>query len=137
MNREEPPYQALTPREIDILAGMVEGSSNREMAEELVLSVGTVRWYTKQIYSKLGVHSRKDAVRMAERYGLLSGGVEPLLVKHNLPAQTTPFIGRERELEELTALIADPQTRLVTVLAAGGMGKTRLALEAAERTGWR
>jgi predicted ATPase/DNA-binding SARP family transcriptional activator len=51
--------------------------------------------------------------------------------KHNLPVQPTPFVGRETELAELGRLLADPDVRLVTILGAGGMGKTRLALEAA------
>jgi predicted ATPase/DNA-binding SARP family transcriptional activator len=50
---------------------------------------------------------------------------------HNLPAQTTPFVDREAELAQLANLLADPACRLVTILGAGGMGKTRLALEAA------
>jgi serine/threonine protein kinase/DNA-binding CsgD family transcriptional regulator/tetratricopeptide (TPR) repeat protein len=53
--------------------------------------------------------------------------------KHNLPSQATPFVGREREIEELTQLLSNPQIRLVTVLAPGGMGKTRLSLEVAKR----
>ena len=52
--------------------------------------------------------------------------------RHNLPTQTTPFIGQERELMDLSRLLNDPATRLVTILAPGGMGKTRLALEAAK-----
>jgi predicted ATPase/DNA-binding SARP family transcriptional activator len=51
---------------------------------------------------------------------------------HNLPAQTTPFVDRKAELAALADLLADPRQRLVTILAAGGMGKTRLALAAAE-----
>ncbi|MCI0394563.1 MAG: protein kinase [Chloroflexi bacterium] len=51
---------------------------------------------------------------------------------HNLPAQTTPFVGRTRELAELDRLLNDPGGRLVTILGPGGMGKTRLALQAAE-----
>ncbi len=51
--------------------------------------------------------------------------------KHNLPAQTTPFVGREAELSELRRLLDDGQNRLVTILAPGGMGKTRLVLETA------
>src|SRR5205085_9143795 len=47
------------------------------------------------------------------------------------PAQTTPFVGREHELSELTHLLSEPANRLVTILAPGGMGKTRLSLEAA------
>ncbi|MEZ4862716.1 MAG: AAA family ATPase [Caldilineaceae bacterium] len=55
------------------------------------------------------------------------------IVNHNLPAQTTPFIGRERELTELTHRLTNPDTRLVTIIGPGGMGKTRLAQQA----GWR
>ena len=54
-------------------------------------------------------------------------------VRHNLPAQATPFVGREAELAELQRLLADPTIRLVTILGPGGMGKTRLALELAAR----
>ncbi|MEZ4862743.1 MAG: LuxR C-terminal-related transcriptional regulator [Caldilineaceae bacterium] len=50
-----------------------------------------------------------------------------------LPLPATPFVGRGRELEELLALLSNPQVRLVTVLGMGGMGKTRLALEIAQR----
>lgn len=48
-----------------------------------------------------------------------------------LPVQATPFIGRERELEELGNLLADPGCRLLTLVGPGGIGKTRLALQAA------
>ena len=54
-------------------------------------------------------------------------------VRNNLPAQTTEFVGREGELEEIARLLATPNNRLVTILAPGGMGKTRLSLEADER----
>ena len=51
--------------------------------------------------------------------------------RHNLPALTTGFVGRENELAELLRLLASPTSRLVTLLGPGGVGKTRLALEAA------
>jgi non-specific serine/threonine protein kinase len=50
----------------------------------------------------------------------------------SLPAQTTPFVGRETELAELARLLGDREIRLVSILGPGGIGKTRLALEAAE-----
>jgi class 3 adenylate cyclase/predicted ATPase len=52
---------------------------------------------------------------------------------HNLPAQTTPFIGRSPEVEELINIVANSDNRLVTIVGPGGMGKTRLALEVAKR----
>jgi len=51
--------------------------------------------------------------------------------RHNLPVQTTPFIGREAELNTLSDLLKNPDTRLVTLLGPGGIGKTRLAVEVA------
>jgi len=57
----------------------------------------------------------------------------PIAPAHNLPPQPTPFVGREAELAALATMIADPEVRLITVVGSGGMGKTRLALAAAER----
>jgi DNA-binding SARP family transcriptional activator len=54
---------------------------------------------------------------------------------HSLPTPATPFIGREAELTVLGQYLADPAIRLVTILGPGGVGKTRLALAAAERQG--
>ena len=58
---------------------------------------------------------------------------QPPATLDNLPAPLGPIIGRARELTELTALLADPTVRLVTVVGPGGIGKTRLALAAAAR----
>jgi predicted ATPase/DNA-binding XRE family transcriptional regulator len=49
----------------------------------------------------------------------------------NLPAPTTPLIGREAERATLSQLLADPGCRLLTLVGPGGIGKTRLALETA------
>lgn len=54
---------------------------------------------------------------------------------HNLPAQTTPFIGRNRELRTIMKLLDNPGCRLVSLVGPGGIGKTRLALQTgAEKT---
>lgn len=50
---------------------------------------------------------------------------------HNLPQQATLFIGRESELAEIQARLHDPACRLLTLIGPGGVGKTRLALQAA------
>lgn len=52
-------------------------------------------------------------------------------VRHNLPSQITPFVGRESELNELGRLLRTPDVHLVTILGPGGMGKTRLSLQIA------
>ena len=53
--------------------------------------------------------------------------------RSNLPPQPTAFIGRQRDVRDLGDLLASPAARLVTIVAPGGMGKTRLALAVAER----
>ncbi|MFZ0546947.1 MAG: BTAD domain-containing putative transcriptional regulator [Candidatus Promineifilaceae bacterium] len=52
---------------------------------------------------------------------------------HNLPIQTTTFIGREQELSQITQRLEEPACRLLTLVGHGGIGKTRLALETAKR----
>jgi predicted ATPase/DNA-binding SARP family transcriptional activator len=54
-----------------------------------------------------------------------------LPTNHAAPGVLTPFVGREADLQRLTALLADPAARLVTVVGPAGAGKTRLSLEAA------
>jgi predicted ATPase/DNA-binding NarL/FixJ family response regulator len=52
---------------------------------------------------------------------------------HNLPTQSTPFIGRHEELAAVVDLLASPACRLLTLAGPGGIGKTRLAIEVAAR----
>ncbi|MFN8471227.1 MAG: BTAD domain-containing putative transcriptional regulator [Anaerolineae bacterium] len=56
---------------------------------------------------------------------------QPHRPAHTLPAPLTPFIGRTRELAEVRARLREPGVRLLTLVGLGGMGKTRLAVEAA------
>jgi predicted ATPase/transcriptional regulator with XRE-family HTH domain len=51
----------------------------------------------------------------------------------NLPIPPTPLVGRKAELTTLAQLVNDPQCRLISLIGAGGMGKTRLAIEVAAR----
>ncbi len=57
--------EALTKRDLEILQLMARGLTNQAIASELVLAAGTVKWSARQIYGKLGVHSRAEAVAQA------------------------------------------------------------------------
>jgi len=62
----------LAAREIDILTMVSGGLRNREIGERLGLTEGTVKWYMQQIYDKLGVRRRPQAVLRARQFGILS-----------------------------------------------------------------
>ena len=67
----QPLVEPLTDRELNILRLMAAGLSNQEIANEMYLSVNTIKWHTTHIYSKLGVHRRAQAVARAQELGIL------------------------------------------------------------------
>jgi len=62
----------LSQREVEILTLVSGGLRNREIGDRLGLTEGTVKWYMQQIYDKLGVRRRPQAVIRARQYGILS-----------------------------------------------------------------
>lgn len=67
----QPLLEPLKEREISILRLIAAGLSNREIADELYLSVNTIKAYTSQIYGKMGVKKRAEAVARAHELGIL------------------------------------------------------------------
>ena len=62
----------LSLREVEILTLVSGGLRNREIGDRLGLTEGTVKWYMQQIYDKLGVRRRPQAVIRARQFGILS-----------------------------------------------------------------
>ena len=81
----------------------------------------------------LGEHRFKDLAAPERVYQLGDGDFPPLksLYGTNLPIPASSFLGRERELSELVALLTREEVRLITLTGPGGTGKSRLALQAA------
>jgi predicted ATPase/DNA-binding CsgD family transcriptional regulator len=75
MNEKSPPNldlpDPLTAREIEVLQLIAQGMTNQQIAETFVLAVGTVKWYSRQIYQKLGVGNRTQAIAQARELHLL------------------------------------------------------------------
>ncbi|MGH2655756.1 MAG: ATP-binding protein [Actinomycetota bacterium] len=86
-----------------------------------------------------GEHHLKDLLRPERIFQVahpeLRSDFPPLVSlsrrPNNLPVQTSEFLGREAELRAIRALLDDPAVRLLTLTGPGGIGKTRLALQAA------
>jgi predicted ATPase/DNA-binding CsgD family transcriptional regulator len=122
----------LTRRELEILHLILENFSNNQIAEKLTLAPSSVKWYVKQIYSKLEVNERDQLAARAGELGLVPKEQHEATPRHNLPLATTPFIGRQNQIDQVRRMVNDPNCRLITLTGAGGVGKTRLALRIAE-----
>ena len=68
---EEGPAAPLSEREREVLTLMAAGETNAEIAARLYLSPHTIKEHASSVYRKLGVRNRAEAVRQAERLGLL------------------------------------------------------------------
>ncbi|MEM7134848.1 MAG: tetratricopeptide repeat protein [Chloroflexota bacterium] len=107
-----------------------------ENVAPIVSNFVTIRQNEIQVHQQLGpLSAPKESVPPAQYVDANTSfnrreSVQPL---NNLPIQTTPFIGRQQELQELTQILSSNLTRLITITGPGGMGKTRLALAVGEQ----
>jgi len=63
--------EPLSERELEVLELIAQGLTNQEIASRFFLSLNTVKAHTRNIYGKLGVHNRTQAVARARALGLL------------------------------------------------------------------
>ncbi len=71
LSRAQAPAGALSPREMEVLKLMAEGSANKEIAEHLYIEASTVKTHTIHIFKKLGVKRRSSAVAEAVKRGII------------------------------------------------------------------
>ena len=106
-----------------------------------VLLSSTTRALVDADFRDLGPHRLKDLSAPEQIFQLEVDGLSsdfPLLKTlevgmRSLPSPGTSFVGRATELEAIDGLLENPECRLLTLVGPGGVGKTRLALEAAAR----
>src|SRR5947209_4989865 len=132
----------LNEREKEIVQRLASGLSDQQIADELFLSLNTVKWYNRQIYSKLGVKSRTQAIACVKDLGLLQTKGSPLPQTDSwmgvLPYPRNPFfLGREETLARLRRQFQAGQAKAFSqpqaICGLGGIGKTQVALEYAYR----
>ncbi len=75
-----PPNHELSDRELEILRLVATGASNKEIAQQLVISANTVKVHLRNIFAKIGATSRTEAALYAVRAGLVQ----------SIPAQSAP-----------------------------------------------
>lgn len=86
LKEHQDPLDVLSPRERDVLGSMVDGRHGRQIADDLMISTDTVRTHTRSIFTKLGVHSRLEAVSVARSAGLWPPG--PPAAPRRLPVRS-------------------------------------------------
>src|SRR5215218_11263209 len=109
-----------------LLTSTVAGLASDSLPEAVALEV-------------LGEYQLRDILQPEEIFQLCHPDLRqdfpplktPGYLPHNLPTHPTPFLGREREVEEISAFLLRPEVRLVTLTGPGGVGKTRLGTRVA------
>lgn len=135
----------LTPREQAVLKMIIEGRSNREIADQLVVELTTVKWYITQIYKKLNVRSRVQAIIKARELNLIVDNwtdtmrlaAESLAALPENPykglrafqaADAQDFYGRENLTAHLVGKLDEkgPFSRFLSIVGPSGSGKSSL-----------
>lgn len=80
---------------------------------------------TKALYEQI----RDGEVKVATQYAIVAASGR----RSNVPTPPTSFVGRQKELKQVLEYLAYPASRLVSIVGLGGIGKTRLAIEAARQ----
>jgi len=119
---------------------MAAGHGGQVLASAAAASLAMERMPSGASFLDLGEHRLRGIDRAERIFQLvhpdLAAQFPPLatvrLMVTNLPARATVFVGRESELREIKARLADPSTRLLTLVGPGGTGKTALAIRIAE-----
>jgi WD40 repeat protein/serine/threonine protein kinase len=140
--------ETLTQREQTILQLIIEGRSNKEIAQQLYITLMTVKWYITQIYRKLGVRSRVQAIVRARELHLIGGttasadGAASVVIPTDefqpdnpykglrafQAADHADFFGREKLVGKLVRRLSEAgeTERFLAVVGPSGSGKSSL-----------
>ncbi|HET9494658.1 MAG TPA: alpha/beta fold hydrolase [Chloroflexia bacterium] len=123
MDIEAMPPDLLNEREKEVLERLSIGLSDQQIARELFLSLNTVKWYNRQIYSKLGVRSRTQAVSHARAVGLLAAEEAGAATARS----TQPAAGRAKPEQRIYFTQSFDGTRIAYAVAGSGPPLVKVA----------
>nr|MBA3874885.1 protein kinase [Anaerolineae bacterium] len=137
--------ELLTQREQEILQLIVDGNSNKEIAQRLTVTLSTIKWYVNQIYAKLGVRSRVQAMVRARELNLLTKSTAAVSavpvstedfqpenpykgLRAFQPADNQDFFGREMVTAKLVKALDEGHEfkRFLAVVGPSGSGKSSI-----------
>ena len=137
--------ELLTQREQEVLQLIIDGNANKEIAQRLTVTLSTVKWYVNQIYAKLGVRSRVQAMVRARELNLLAKSSESLSatiiptgnfqpenpykgLRAFQSADNQDFFGREKVTAKLIKRLEEAHEfgRFLAVIGPSGSGKSSL-----------
>ncbi len=119
MEDEEPYLTPISKREREILARLATGLSDQQIADELFLSLHTVKWYNRQIFSKLGVSSRTQAITKARALGLFGANDLPEPVISQADSKL-PIAQRRKVEHHISFTASTDSTRIAYAVAGNG-----------------
>lgn len=127
--------RGVTRKEAEVLDALGEHLTNAEIASRLYVSERTVESHVSSLLRKFEVTNRHELARAARSPSELGAPRPPdtpdVFECERFPTAVTPLVDRKRELSKIPELLA--RHRLVTLVGAGGTGKTRLATHLASQ----
>ena len=126
MEDREPLLTPMNKREREILERLATGLSDQQIADELFLSLHTVKWYNRQIFNKLGVSSRTQAITKARALGLFSAN-DPLAPASFQTGDQRPPVRRRKLEHRVSFTTSFDATRIAFAIAGNGPPLVKVA----------
>ena len=126
MEDKEPLLTPMNKREREILARLATGLSDQQIADELFLSLHTIKWYNRQIFNKLGVSNRTQAIAKARALGLFRAN-DPLAPASFQPGDQPPSVQRRKVEHRVSFTTSFDATRIAFAIAGDGPPLVKVA----------
>ncbi len=119
MEDKEPLLTPMNKREREILERLATGLSDQQIADELILSLHTIKWYNRQIFNKLGVSNRTQAITKARTLGLF-GTTDQVAPPSIQEGDQPPLVQRRKVEHRVSFTTSFDATRIAFAISGKG-----------------